>query len=71
MWAGTETIFLKPMLLKTDKTGLTSGLFMGDFSIVQVSFYEGNGDVTWNARGATRAQGPLRPVKATHRKHNK
>ena len=71
MWAGTETIFLKPMLLKTDKTGLTSGLFMGDFSIVQVSFYEGNGDVTWNARGATRAQGPLQPVEATHKENNK
>ena len=27
----TETVFVKPMLLKTDETDLTSGLFMGDF----------------------------------------
>ena len=33
-----ETVFIKPMLLKTDKTVLTCGLFMGDFSIVQVGF---------------------------------
>ena len=34
----SDTVFLKPMLLKTDETDLTSGLFMGDFSIVQVGF---------------------------------
>ena len=55
------------------KTGLTSGLFMDDFSIVQAGRRrrEDKGDVTWNARGATRAQGPLRPVEATHRKNKK
>ena len=58
------------MLLKTDKTGLTCGLFMGDFLIVQVSFYDGNGDVTWNVRGATRAQDLLQPVEATHKENN-
>ena len=46
---------------------------MGDFSIVQAGRRrrEDKGDVTWNARGATRAQDPLQPVEATHKENNK
>ena len=67
-WQPADTVFFKPML----QNGFDQWTIYGRL------FYrpgrrrrEGKGDVTWNARGATRAQGPLRPVEATHRKNNK
>ena len=38
------------------RKGLQGELFMDDYSFVQVSFYDGNGDVTWYARGDRRAR---------------
>ena len=49
----SDTVFLKPMLLKTDKTGL-------DYLWAKLkssgSASTSNGDVTWNERGAQRAR---------------
>ena len=67
-WQPADTVFFKPML----QNGFDQWTIYGRL------FYrpgrrhrEGKGDVTWNARGATRAQGPLQPVEATHKENNK
>ena len=50
-----ETVFVKSMLVKTDETDLKMGLFMDDFSIVQVFFATGRCDEE-RARRSMRAR---------------